>query len=230
VRGPPWPRAVLLDWDNTLVENWRSIQGALNAALDSYGRPPLTLDEVMFQGRHSAREIFPRLFGADAKAARARFEAHFSLNHLAGLRMMPGAAGLLESLRVADVPLVVVSNKDPLFLGREIAHMNWQGYFAAVVGAQEAAADKPDPAPLLLGLSRIGQGPGPDVWMVGDTDIDMKAAVAAGCTPILVGPGPDDASLLAEATPALRCHNCDALQGFVQQRRDTISRTYQVMN
>ena len=60
-------------------------------------------------------------------------------------------------------------------------------------------------------------------WLVGDTDVDMRAAIAAGCTPILVGPGPAEADLLKDVPPALRCHNCGDLAGFVRKELSTIS-------
>ncbi len=217
------PRAVLFDWDNTLVENWRTIQAALNAALADAGLPPMELEQVMFQARHSAQDIFPKLFGDDWQAARAVFYAHFAENHLAGLSIMPGAVALLDALGERGVSLAVVSNKKGDLLRREIDFLGWSGRFVSVVGAQDATADKPDPAPVHLALKDSGIAPSRATWLVGDTDIDMRTAVAAGCYPVLVGPGPADLSLLDGAEPALRCHNCDDLAGFVRRHWDTIS-------
>jgi phosphoglycolate phosphatase len=219
----PRPLAVLLDWDNTLADNWRAIQAALNVALEQAGLPPMELDQVKFQGRHSARDIFPRLFGENWQPARDTFYAHLAEHHLAGLRVMPGADALLAELRGRGVKLAIVSNKKGDLLRREIAHLSWSEYFASVVGAQDAEADKPHPAPVLMALEAMGLSPSHEIWLVGDTDIDMKTAVAAGCLPVLVAEEPVDAALLAGAEPALRCHNCDELVGFVQRLCRTIS-------
>jgi phosphoglycolate phosphatase len=217
------PRAVLFDWDNTLIENWRAIQAALNAALADSGLPPMDMEQVMFQARHSAQDIFPQLFGDRWGHARGIFYDHFAQNHLAGITIMPGAPELLDALVERDVMLAVVSNKKGDLLRREIDYLGWTAKFARVVGAQDAAADKPDPAPARLALEGSGIAPGGDVWLVGDTDIDMRTAIAAGCLPVLVGPGPADPELLREAQPALRCHNCCDLTGFVRRNWDTIS-------
>ena len=91
------------------------------------------------------------------------------------------------------------------------------------MGAQDAPKDKPDPAPVFRALEIAGIGASPAVWLVGDTDVDMRAAIAAGCTPILVGPGPGEADLLKDVPPALRCHNCGELAGFVRRKIATIS-------
>lgn len=217
------PRAVLFDWDNTLVENWQTIRAALNAALADAGMPSMDLEQVMFQARHSAQDIFPKLFGDNWQHARGIFYAHFAENQLAGLSIMPGAEALLDVLKERGVPLAVVSNKKGDLLRREIEFLGWVSRFISVVGAQDAAADKPDPAPVHLALKDSGIVPSRAIWLVGDTDIDMRTAVAAGCYPVLVGTGPADASLLDGAQPALRCHNCDELAGFVRRHWGTIS-------
>ncbi len=217
------PDAVLFDWDNTLVENWRAIRDALNVALAESSLPPMDMEQVMFQARHSARDIFPKLFGDRAAHAREIFLAHFASIQLSGLSVMPGAEELLDVLGERGVPLAIVSNKNGDFLRREIDYLGWSGRFAAVIGAQDAAADKPDPAPIHLALKRAELPHSRHNWMVGDTDIDMRAAVAAGCYPVLIGPGPEDADLLKGAEPALRCHNCGDLAGFVRRQWHTIS-------
>jgi phosphoglycolate phosphatase len=219
----PRPSIVLFDWDNTLVENWRTVQAAFNAALADAGRAPFDLEQVIFQARHSSRDIFPEIFGNDWQHARSVFYDHFAANHLAGLSVMPGADELLQVLREQDVPLGIVSNKKGDLLRREIAHLGWSTRFVSVVGATDAPKDKPDPAPVFRALELAGFASAADAWLVGDTDVDMRAAIAAGCTPVLVGPGPGEADLLKEVPPALRCHNCGELAGFVRRRFSTIS-------
>jgi phosphoglycolate phosphatase len=217
------PPAVLFDWDNTLVENWRAIRDALNVALADSGLPPMDMEQVMFQARHSARDIFPQLFGDRAVHAREVFLEHFATIQLSGLSVMPGAEELLDVLEERGVPLAIVSNKKGDLLRREIDYLGWAPRFAAIIGAQDAAADKPDPAPIHLALKRAELPHSGHIWMVGDTDIDMRAAVAAGCYPVLIGAGPEDADLLKGAEPALRCHNCGDLAGFVRRQWRTIS-------
>ncbi|MDB5396850.1 MAG: HAD-superfamily hydrolase, subfamily [Rhodospirillales bacterium] len=214
---------MLFDWDNTLVENWRTIRAALNAALADAGLPPMEMEQVMFQARHSAQDIFPKLFGDGWRHARTIFYDHFAQKHLAGLSIMPGAEELLDVLRERGVILAVVSNKKGDLLRREIDFLGWTARFAGIVGAQDASADKPDPAPVHLALDAAGLLASGDIWLVGDTDIDMRTAVAAGCYPVLVGLGPSDPALLEGAQPALRCHNCDDLAGFVRRHWRTIS-------
>ena len=56
----------------------------------------------------------------------------------------------------AGWPQGVVSNKAGAFLRREVTYLGWNRFFGPVVGAGDAVADKPAPAPLLLALQQDG--------------------------------------------------------------------------
>ena len=49
------PRAVLFDWDNTLVDSWNTIHDALGYCFTRMGREPWGLDEVRARTRLSPR-------------------------------------------------------------------------------------------------------------------------------------------------------------------------------
>ncbi len=181
------PRAVLFDWDNTLVDNWPTIHDALNTTLVAMGQPPWTLAETRVRVRASLRDSFPVLFGDRWEAARDIFYRRFEERHIETLVPLPGAAELLNALHDRGVYLGVVSNKTGRYLRKEAAALEWDRYFTRLVGAQDAAIDKPDRAPVDMALAPAGIAAGPAVWFVGDTAMDMRCAYAAGCTAVLVG-------------------------------------------
>ena len=186
------PRAVLLDWDDTLVDNWASIHAAMNATLAAMDRPAWTLEQTRAEARRSLRNSFPELFGGRWEEARDLFYGAFAANHLQFLKPLPGADGLLSGLARAGIYLGVVSNKTGSFLREEAAHLGWTGYFGAIVGATDAAEDKPAPAPVKLALEGSGVAPGPSVWFVGDGPVDMECAHRAACAAVLVRRGEAD--------------------------------------
>jgi phosphoglycolate phosphatase len=181
------PRAALFDWDNTLVDNWPTIHDALNAAFAAMGHPSWTLMETRERVRASLRDSFPVMFGDRWEAARDIFYARFEARHIETLVPLPGAEALLNALRHRGVYLGVVSNKTGRYLRKEAAALGWERYVTRLVGAQDAAIDKPDRAPVDLALEGSGIPAGPAVWFVGDTAMDMRCAHAAGCTAVLVG-------------------------------------------
>ncbi len=208
--GIPRPRALLFDWDNTLVDNWATIAGALNAAFAAFGMPPWTMAEVKQRVRASMRESFPKMFGEEWEKARDIFYGTFEKTHLEAIAPMDGADALLRHLKSRGLYLGVVSNKHGPFLRAEAEHLGWTRHFGGIVGATDAPRDKPGVEPVRLALGPGGIAPGGDVWLVGDADIDMECAHNAGCTPVLVHPeppGPDWRRNL----PALRLNDCKEL-------------------
>jgi len=203
------PAAILFDWDNTLVDGWDAIQSGLNATFAAFGRPLWSREDVLRGVRHSLKDSFPPIFGTEWERARDIFYAEVRRCHLEVLRPLPGIAAMLAvAARIA--PLGVVSNKQGPLLRAEAAHLGWLPHFGALVGAGDASDDKPAAAPLLLALERLAIPPGPEVWYVGDTGLDMQAARAAGCRAVLFGDASHDGGL-PKAAPDERFGNADAL-------------------
>ena len=211
------PRAVLFDWDNTLVDTWATIHDAMNTTLEAMGEPLWSLHETRERVYKSLREAFPELFGERWKEARKIFYGRFRETHLETLAAHPGAENLLRLISEKGVYLGVVSNKSGDHLRREAAHLGWDRYFARVVGANDAARDKPAPDPIELALAESGVGAGPEVWFVGDTWIDMRCARAAGCVAILVRDTPPGAEEFGQFEPDSHFESCDLLAALVRK-------------
>ena len=78
---------------------------------------------------------------------------------------MPGAIAALEA--GGAWPQGVVSNKDGEFVREEVRHLGWAPLLPVVIGAGDAAADKPDPDPILLALERMACRAGPGCLVSG---------------------------------------------------------------
>lgn len=203
------PSAILWDWDNTLVDGWAAIEAGLNAAFRAFGLPEWDRAQVLGNVRRSLRDSFPGLFGAEWERARDIFHAEVRARHLAVVTPMPGAAAALAAAaRLA--PQGVVSNKQGALLRAEAAHLGWGGFFGALVGAGDAARDKPDPAPMAMALAAMGRPAGPDIWYIGDTALDMEAARRAGFRAVLLGEAAHDGGIAA-AAPDMCFRNADLL-------------------
>jgi len=180
------PRALVLDWDNTLVDSWATIHEALVRTFTAMEREPWTFDETKLRVRHSLRDAFPALFGARWEEARKLYLDHFTAIHLERLSPIAGAADFLAAAQARALYVAVLSNKTGRILRREAEHLGWSGYFARLVGAGDASADKPDPAAMRLALEG-SSGDAASVWYIGDTALDMECAARAGCVGVLLG-------------------------------------------
>ncbi|MFM2150572.1 MAG: hypothetical protein RLZZ187_2878 [Pseudomonadota bacterium] len=203
------PICVLWDWDNTLVDGWAAIEHGLNVTFREFAMPEWDRATVLARVRGSLRDTFPGMFGTEWERARDVFYAAVRSCHLDVLNAMPGAAAAIAAAGALG-PQGVISNKQGPLLRAEAAHLGWSAHFATLIGAGDATADKPDPAPFGLALGACGINPSAAVWYVGDTALDMEAARRAGCTAVLVGGATHDGGL-ANARPDLAFDDAGAL-------------------
>jgi phosphoglycolate phosphatase len=204
----PRPRAVLFDWDNTLVDNWVTIAEAFNTTLVAMGHEPWTIEETRSRVRASLRDSFPKLFGERWPEAKRIYVDAFASRHLQTLKAMPGAEELLRALGQRGLWVGVVSNKTGGFLRKEVEHLGWTRYFRKVIGAGDAPNDKPAPDPVHLALKGSGVPAGSHVWFVGDTEMDMECAHLSGCVPVLLNAEPADPLVYAGRLPLWQGAGC----------------------
>ena len=181
----PPPRAILFDWDNTLVDSWVTIHEALNFLMRAMDQPEWALADTKERVRLSLREAFPMYFGERWEEARDIYLERFRTIHLDRLSPLPGREAMLRDLTGQGIFLGVVSNKTGELLRREVARLGWSEYFGSLVGAGDASADKPACEPVHLALASSGVAAGPDVWFVGDTAVDVECARNSGCIGVL---------------------------------------------
>ena len=98
LNGMRCPRAILFDWDNTLVDSWATIHDALNFLMRAMDKPEWSLDETRERVRLSLRESFPIHFGERWEEARDIYLDRFREIHLDRLAALPGREEMLRSL------------------------------------------------------------------------------------------------------------------------------------
>lgn len=180
------PRAIVFDWDNTLVDTWPVIHAALAATFEAMDQEPWTLAQTKQRVARSLRESFPDLFGERWEEAAHVFYETFGSVHLDRLKPLDHARATLVSLTEIGLPCSIVSNKNGSFLRKEIGHLGWTDLIHTSIGATDADKDKPDPAPMYMALDGTGLTPSKDIWYVGDSQIDLDFAAATGCVGVLV--------------------------------------------
>lgn len=212
---PARPSVIVFDWDNTLVDTWPTIHEALAFTFEAMGHRPWSLDETKARVRHSLRDSFPVLFGDHWTEAREIFYRAFERNHIERLAPIEGATELLAALAAAGIDMAVLSNKTGRYLRDEAAHLEWDGFFAAIVGAGDAERDKPARQALDLALDPFCCGPGESVWIVGDSGIDLEIAHRTGCVPILMHRQDLDAEEFADWPPEIAFNGCNSFKELI---------------
>lgn len=211
------PKAVLFDWDGTLVDTIPGLRLAHNHVREALGYAPWTEEQFWQNLKRSARELYPDVYGDKSDEALKILYEFVDKNHLNYLSALDDARGVLEILAERAIPCGVVSNKRHEYLLREIRHLGWQDFFFDAMGAGVAQRDKPSADPLFLMLDRTSRGLLPqEVWMVGDTETDLAAGKAAGCPTVLMTHGKDHKSLIEQYNPLYVLNDCGELLSLLR--------------
>ena len=178
-------RALLCDLDGTLIDSREDLASAVHLLFADLGLPRLPLERVVANVGRGARALVRRcLEDAGAEIAQddprlAGFLPHYESVLLKSTLPFPGVLDGLAELRRRGVALAVITNKplDPAL--RILRGLGMEGCFGAILGGDSLATRKPDPGMLLEAAARLGVQ-----WsacqVLGDSDVDMDAANAAG--------------------------------------------------
>ncbi|MCL8206628.1 MAG: HAD-IA family hydrolase [Actinomycetia bacterium] len=215
---------VLFDFDGTLMDSAALVRESTHYAL----RAVLGLDVEdarlrPYFGRlleDQFRELVPDADAATLERLLMTYRAHQAARHDQAVRPCPGAVETVRRLAAAGLRLAVVSSKRRALLRRGLAALGLEGAFHAVVDADSTTRHKPDPEPVRLALSLLGDPPPARAVMVGDSPYDMAAATAAGVTAVAVRtPGFTAAELRAAGAAAVLADLRDFVH-WLQQREE----------
>lgn len=184
----PRYRSVLFDLDGTLVDSNPLILASFHSATeDVLGRRfPDERITALIGGGSAERQMAtldPDRVGDLVQVYRTH--SHSAYDHVA---CFEGIVEVLEALRRRGARLAVVSAKPRATVERAFAAVSIAGFFDVIVGADATTRHKPDPAPLLLALEKLGSAPA-DAAYVGDSPYDVEAARAAGVFAVAVAWG-----------------------------------------
>ena len=98
-------------------------------------------------------------------------------------RPYPGVPDLLDRLTARGIPMAVLSNKLDEFTRLCVTRLLSKWQFAAVQGATPELPKKPEPAGALAIAAKLAIAPAEFLYL-GDTNTDMRTAVAAGMYPV----------------------------------------------
>jgi phosphoglycolate phosphatase len=211
---------IVFDLDGTLVDTAPDLTNALNDVLTRRGHAAISAEAVRSSVGLGARAMIEkglRKAGAgDASSDEidrmlAEFLIHYEANIARESRPFPGAVAALEGLASRGARLAVCTNKREYLSRRLLQALELEGYFGAIAGRDTFAVSKPDPGHLTGTIALAGGKPTSAV-MVGDSEIDLRTAKAAGVPVILVSFG-YGAAPVDGLDPDSMIDHFDALQG-----------------
>ncbi|MDR1313045.1 MAG: HAD-IA family hydrolase [Deltaproteobacteria bacterium] len=194
--GPWTPRAALFDFDMTTVDSEESVIVSMNMFAREMGLRDIGHKDLMEATGLPLEEGWVKYWGRCEAWWPDYYRGRYKEQELSGFKPFADTVPVLERMREAGIRTAIVTNRWLAPIAVEAAGLG--GRFDAVVGAEEAERPKPFPDPVLKALELLGAGAGEAV-MVGDSYLDMGAAVAAGVKGIGVATGGSTPAELAAA-------------------------------
>lgn len=154
--------AILFDLDGTLVNTDPVHYQVWQEVLRDYG---IEIDEIFYKTRISGRlnsliiaDILPNLTLAESQQLAEKKESRFrELSQ--SLQPLPGLLDMLAWTDKLGLQRAVVTNAPPKNAQFMLSVLGLTNIFDTVVLANDVAAGKPDPAPYLSALNRLGLTP-----------------------------------------------------------------------
>ncbi len=171
-------RQLVWDMDGTLLDSSSVVPAAFVAAIRALGGPPVTADQVVATyARGTPETILAHLLGRDLAAG----EAEVYYRELAGVTVTayPGVRTTLAALRAGGHAVAVFTGASSRGAAMLLASAGVS--VDVLVGGDDAGRPKPAPDGVLLAARRLGV-PAAEVAYIGDSPLDLRAALAAGST------------------------------------------------
>jgi phosphoglycolate phosphatase len=187
-------RAVIFDLDGTLLNTLEDLADSVNASLEKLGFPRHPLGDFnKFVG--DGRDVLA------ARALPAGNRDEKTINRMVELidaeyterwanKTVPykGVDLLLDGLTSKKIKIAILSNKGHIFTELIVAKMLSRWTFSRVLGISPEVKKKPDPEAALRIAREFGVKT-TEVLYLGDSDVDMKTAIAANLFPVGAGWG-----------------------------------------
>jgi len=187
-------KGVIFDLDGTLVDTLEDIGANMNKALKLRGYPELGTreyqDKVGWGIKRLAFLSLPEEARQEETVSLVAADASlfYAENPLVHSRIYPGINYLITALTQKKIKTAVLTNKPDPVAQKVIAGLFPASSFSIVQGETGGKPRKPDPACVWDLLVEFDLTPA-TVLFIGDSEIDMETAVAAGCFPMGVSWG-----------------------------------------
>jgi HAD superfamily hydrolase (TIGR01509 family) len=174
---PRQSRAILFDWDGTLVDSYPAGFEASRAVARHFGIP---FDRQRFLATYSPNwyESY-RAVGLPEENWTRADAIWLETYSQQGIELYPFARATLSTLAGHGYLLGLVTSGNRERVVRELARFQLEDAFCVLVCHEDSSQKKPHPEPLQTALELIGRPPGETVY-VGDRPEDILMGLAVG--------------------------------------------------
>ena len=197
-------KLLIFDLDGTIADTIYSIRDGVNLAMDKYGFPRKTYEDIRLAIGNGARELIRRSMPEEQRADASlvdRVFADYDKLYAETYANIDGCYdGMSEAMHVLKergYVLAVLSNKQDEYVKKIIDMLFPDGTVSYAAGQTELPT-KPDPTVPLMIAGMFGARP-EECAFIGDSEVDVKTAKNAGMTAVACSWGYRPREALADA-------------------------------
>lgn len=193
-------KTILFDLDGTLIDSTVAILSSFDYAFKMKAKVMPSHESIKALIGFTLEDIFLSL-GIEESELSSYISFYKESYQKIYLNESTLLAGVNEALELAFdfADLAVVTTKTSQFSRILLEHLGVVRYFKAIVGREDVLYPKPSAEPLLKALNILNKNKN-NTFMVGDTHLDLEAALAAEIFPIALTCGYESEQSLKNRT------------------------------
>ena len=203
---------ILFDLDGTLIDSTEAILESFSVVFKTFNDEVPSNEAIKAEIGHPLDAMFITLGVEDAKVWDYvdAYKMHYRQISCAKTVLLKDAKKAVE-LAHKNATLGVVTTKTAKYSVELLEHMGLMAYFDVLIGREDVQNPKPDPEPIQKALAKLPSDTD-NIWMVGDTCMDMLAARSAKVGSVGVTCGYGSVESLTKCTDNIYQNALEAVQ------------------
>ncbi len=182
-------KAVIFDLDGTLLDSLFDLGSSMNNVLEKNGFPLHSIEKYRYMIGKGVEYLVTTALPPGSRDETTiknmipEYRDEYNRNWKNRTRPYSGIVELVEKLHSLDIKLAILSNKPHDSTEIAVRELLPFEKFDIVLGHRPGSTPKPDPGGAVE-IAEYLKIPPENFLYLGDTDVDMKTAVAAGMYPV----------------------------------------------
>ena len=203
---------ILFDLDGTLIDSTKAIVGTFHYSFDihNYQRPEsIEIEELI---GYPLDVMYSRLGvpESDVWTFVATYKKRYREIFTQETKMLASAREAVEKAS-KFATLGIVTTKTGKYSKLLMEHFELMHYFEVLIGREDVENPKPDKEPILKAIEALNIANDKDIWMIGDTKLDLQSAKNAKVNSIGVLTGYGSKEVLQKFTTLIYPDALDAV-------------------
>jgi phosphoglycolate phosphatase len=181
--------AAIFDLDGTLLDTLEDIADSANFVLSQFGFPQHDLETYKYFVGEGIEKLVRRALPIEKNEENfigqciTLMREEYSKRWTNKTRLYPEISEILDTLTSRKIKMAILSNKPDDFTKKMVAKFLLKWQFSIIQGEKPFVPKKPDPSAALGIAKKLKLSPRTFLFL-GDSEIDMRTALAAGMYPI----------------------------------------------